>query len=167
MQIFLPSDNLHECAKALDDKRLNKIIVESAQIASTAIWINDCDLAETLVNENKIYLPTHEYHPLCKWASHSYLNYNFTTNYCLFLCMEYSMRFHKKHTTFSKWPFLSMVLPTVFKDFNQTNPINATTNHKHITDIYEAYRLELLYKWKTQKTKPVWTNRKQPEWFLK
>lgn len=40
MQIFLTSNNYNQCAKDLDDLRLNKIIIEAAQIASTAVWMN-------------------------------------------------------------------------------------------------------------------------------
>ena len=42
---------------------------------------------------------------------------------------------------------------------------NHTTNHKHITNIYEAYRLCLVEKWKNDKVAPKWTKRPVPEFY--
>ncbi len=72
MQIFWPEYDFKESAKVLDDKRLNKQIIELSQILSTAIWIEDCDLAETLYAGGKIYLPSHENHPVTKNCKYYY-----------------------------------------------------------------------------------------------
>ena len=97
MQIFRSDEDNRICAIHLDDKRLNKIITEVGQIASTAIWLNDCDIAETYTGCDLIYYPTHEYHPLCKWASANDWNYYEVVCYGLALCEEYTYRFHKVH----------------------------------------------------------------------
>lgn len=166
MQIFLTNKELRQCAKDLDDKRLNKIIVESMQIISTSFWINDCDAAETLYSEKKIYLPTHEHHPLVKWCAENNDNYSFVIIYCIHLCYEYKFRFGKFHKT------LNILYNLISKRYINFYPIeenikmpNATTNHKHIKNIYEAYKKELILKWNNDKIKPKWTKRDKPNWY--
>ena len=166
MQLFLTSPDYNQCAKDLDDKRLNKIIVESAQIASTALWMNNCDAAETITSNGLCYLPTHEKHPLCIWAASSYRNYLEVLRHGLALCKEYTFRTRKIHKTFNIIDHLRWgVFPFNFK-FQEypTQQPNCTTNHKHIDDVYKAYRLELLFKWANDKKAPTWTNRQRPNW---
>jgi len=168
MQIFLPSENIMECAKALDDKRLNKIVVESAQIASTVLWINDCDIAETLTANGKCYLPTHENHPLVRWCASSNENFSFVLDYLFELCVEYTYRFEKRHKTADILFSLANNSGRYVggKKVGVVTPINATTHYKHINwSVYEAYRLEMAYKWNNQKKPPVWTRRCKPSWY--
>jgi len=164
MQIFLTSPDYKQCAKDLDDKRLQKIIVESAQIASTALWMNNCDVAETLTSNGMCYLPTHEHHPLCKWAAESYGNYIEVLRYGIALCDEYYFRTRKIHKTFF---IISLMIRKIFAiDFKYheepTLQPNCTTNHKHIDNVYEAYWQELLYKWANDKQAPTCTIRNMP-----
>jgi hypothetical protein len=43
--------------------------------------------------------------------------------------------------------------------------ITYTTNHKHIENIYNAYKKELQLKWKHDKVAPKWTNRQTPNFY--
>ena len=162
MQMFLTSPDYTKCAQDLDDKRLNKIIVESAQIASTTLWILDCDKAETLTSKKECYLPTHENHPLVKWSCENYCNCRNILKYTFELCMEYLYRFGKTHKTLFIFESLSKSFyPYQFRK-NWKPPTvqpNCTTNHKHIEDVYEAYRKELMLKWNDSSK---WTKRKKP-----
>lgn len=167
MQIFLTDKSYEKCAIHLDDKRLNKIIIESAQIASTSLWINDCSLAETLYSEGKIYLPSHEHHPLCKWCADHGDNFVCVVSYSYVFCEEYEYRFGKPHATKKKLHYLMTCgYPeniTVFQPKIQMP--NCTTNNKHIDDIYLAYQKELCYKWDNDKVIPKWTRREKPIWY--
>lgn len=167
MNIFLTHKDMSIVAQHHDDKRLNKMIIEAAQIASTALWINNCDIAETMYAEGKIYLPTHENHPIVKWCSLGYMNYCRTTAYGLALCSEYYYRFNKRHNTFTK--LLSLVKLPIWEYPSQRLNIqqpNCTTNHKHIENVYEAYRQELCLKWSTlDKHEPKWTKRDVPVFY--
>lgn len=167
MQIFLTSPDMDTCARDLDDKRLNKIIVESAQIASTALWINNCDVAETMYANGHCYLPTHEHHPLVVWASENIGHYYFVLRYGKALCKEYKYRFGKVHKTRA---IISRLIVGMYSwDIDKNDMFcvmpNCTTNHKYVNDIYEAYRLCLLEKWQEQKVAPVWSNRIRPDWY--
>jgi len=61
MNIFVVSPDTMECAKALDDLRLNKMIIETAQLLSTAMRVQG-------YTGNDIYKSTHVNHPCAVWA---------------------------------------------------------------------------------------------------
>ena len=61
MNIFVISQNPDECAQALDDLRLNKMILETAQLLSTAIRFHG-------YTGNLAYKATHINHPCSIWA---------------------------------------------------------------------------------------------------
>ncbi len=65
MQLFVTDINPAVCARHLDDVRLNKIIVESAQLISTS--------HPELIH--KPYKATHINHPLVVWISEDIENY--------------------------------------------------------------------------------------------
>lgn len=161
MQLFIPSEYMSVSAAFLDDRRLNKQIVECAQIASTAIWINNCGFGEYLTSIDVAYLPTHEHHPLCRWAAENIHNILYCCELGLFCAWEYGNRFDKVHNTFIKLLRLMSHIKFTSEAINNTKPKspqpNCTTNHKHITNINESYRKELELKWKTDKIQPKWT----------
>jgi len=152
MQIFVISDDYKECALYLDDRRLNKQIIECCQILSTALWIENCDLAETLYSEDKIYLPTHENHPICRNTKYFYNNLLKYTFECI---VEWKYRFNKIHGC-NKY-LTNLKTYDIFNKYTAQPFINATTNHKHIDNLHEAYKQELQLKWKN--SKPKWTKR--------
>lgn len=160
MQIFWPENNYQASAQALDDRRLNKQILELGQILSTAIWIKDCGIAETLTAMKCIYLPSHENHPVIKNCKYYYYE---ALEYLRICCKEYRYRFHKKHKTSSMLHDFESQAYLFFK-YKRRPFINCTTNHKHIISTNDAYGLCLIEKWGTDKTQPKWTNRPRPTW---
>lgn len=165
MQIFRTSPCDKMCALHLDDKRLNKIILESMQIISTALWLNDCPKAESLCAQGIIYLPSHEKHPLCRWASEHSWNLFSVFSYGINLYNEYKYRFEKGHKAGEKlhdlfWSqSLSSYLPR--KKGSPSLQPNCTKHFKHLP-LYYAYTAELNYKWRRDKKSPTWTKRNQP-----
>lgn len=63
MNIFVTDISPIVSAQALDDKRVVKMILESAQLLSSAIFIN----SQSIYND--IYKPTHLKHPCTIWTS--------------------------------------------------------------------------------------------------
>ena len=124
--------------------------------------MNDCDIAETYTAKGLIYYPTHEYHPLCKWASANDFNYFGVVCYGLALCEEYTYRFHKVHAVQGMLSFLSHLHITNRE--KQSDQPNCTKHFKHLP-LYQAYKSELVFKWKRDKYKPMWTNRSTPEFY--
>jgi hypothetical protein len=157
MNIFVSSFDPKEAAKALDDKRLIKMILETAQILSTNI-----NLAGLRPGP---YRTTHANHPCTKWARECHENYLWLCAHFSCLCNEYTNRFHKIHKCsqyrelfyncstdliYNKQGFTSFPNCTVFKDIKETT---------------RAYRLYLNKKWTEDKRKPKWTNTLPPEWI--
>jgi hypothetical protein len=161
MQLFITSPYYRTCAINLDDKRLNKQIIEGCQILSTAIWTENCDIAETLYAEGKIYLPMHEFHPL---VIHSKYNYLETCKFIFECIVEWKHRFGKVHGC-NKYLGCLMLHAGLFDKYTQKPFINSTTNHKHIENVYESYKKELTFKWNNDI--PKFTNRAMPEWGIK
>lgn len=83
---FLYDTNLN--AKLLDDKRVVKMIVETTQLLSNALFLND---------EMPIYKPTHLKHPCSIWAAKSSGNWLWLKKYGLALANEYTKRYGKIH----------------------------------------------------------------------
>jgi hypothetical protein len=160
MQIFYSYPDLKKCAEFLDDSRLNKQCLESAQILSTVLWIKDCGLAETMYKQGQLYLPSHEHHPIVKWVAMSGGNFRFAVDFFHAVLVEFKNRFGKQHAS-SK--FLDNFHPWLVS-WDKTDLIpfpNCTTNHKHIDDVNEAYRLELQLKWENDKRFPKFTKGKK------
>jgi len=75
-------------AQSLDNLRVVKMIVESCQILSTAMWNNGVPAP---------YKPTHTNHPCVKWATESYVNFFNLAVHAEALLAEYNRRFGKIH----------------------------------------------------------------------
>lgn len=83
MNIFVVDYSPHRAARALCDKHIVKMPLETAQILST-------------INGGP-YLPTHENHPCVKWAGSTQRNYTWLAEHGLELCKEYTRRYGKVH----------------------------------------------------------------------
>jgi len=137
MQIFYPKKSLQESAEYLSDLRLNKQILEICQICSTAIWIEDCSTAEGLYKAQQIYLPSHEHHPIIRNCKHYYEK---ALEYLEELLIEFTLRTNKVHSC-SRIHLHLQNQSERFQKYPKWDFQNHTTNHKHISDINEAYQL--------------------------
>jgi hypothetical protein len=77
MNIFATYSNAHDSAFALDDKRAIKMILESAQLMSTAIH---------LCGGKAPYKATHPNHPVSIWARQTNTNYWWLLEHYQALC---------------------------------------------------------------------------------
>jgi hypothetical protein len=91
LNIFYLDHDVSECAKAHCDKHTTKMILEYAQLLSTAHYVLDGEVVG--------YKPTHKNHPCAVWVRESMLNYNYV--FLLFdaLLKEYTLRYGKEHST--------------------------------------------------------------------
>ena len=83
--------NPNVAATHLDDTRLNKMILETAQILSTNNYLLNLSY--------KPYKLTHQNHPCTVWARQSAANTLWLIDYLYALCTEYKHRFNKEHKT--------------------------------------------------------------------
>jgi len=94
MNIFYLSTNADECARYHCDKHVVKMILETAQMLSTAHRVLDGD---ELADEKKLYKKVHVNHPSTKWVRKSYANYLWAYDLLYSLCKEYTFRYNKYH----------------------------------------------------------------------
>ena len=172
MNIFILSWNFKECAEFHFDRHVVKMIIELAQILSTAHFLLDEETANSL--RPNIYKSTHKNHPCCKWIIEHVNNYFFTLGLAFALCDEYTFRYEKIHKTQTVLMFLKENIPKypppskeeilLVGPHNVTQPALAMPeNFKVKGDAIMSY---MLY-YHTEKKKHIrsWKKRKPPEWF--
>ena len=159
MNIFVVDQDTMKCAQALDDLRLNKMIIETAQLLSTAMRVQG-------YAGNDIYKSTHVNHPCAIWARESSENYRWLLLYMSDLVEERNRRTGKDHKSYQIFNTLCggpKLMPQgpmtqfancsayLYADFNKTG-------------IFRAYQLTLIDKWAKDKRPPKWTNASKPSW---
>lgn len=165
MNIFVTHTCPEICAQSLDNKRMVKMVLETAQILSTAIFINN-----PMGNYSYIYKPTHLKHPCTLWASLTSSNWQWLLKHFISLCHEYTWRYKKTHASYKILPYL-----TSYKEMIKEGPLTPFANctraealkidFKHMEDTHEAYRQYLSRKWQNDKHPPLWTHRNTPIWY--
>jgi len=90
MNIFAVSDDPRMAALELPDKLIPKMIVESAQMLSTAHRVLDGDERADMLH---LYKKAYENHPSCIWVRKDAMNYWWLWMHALTLCEEYKWRF--------------------------------------------------------------------------
>lgn len=182
MNIFYLAHNPVEAARSHLDKHVVKMILEYAQLLSTAHRV--IDGKETIIlsktgrkkkvwqldddRDSLLYAATHINHPSAIWARQNKLNYDYL--YALFIatCDEYTYRYGKVHLTDSKLRNLLKEFPKNIKDTNQSQVWHGPTpampdECKVAGDHLASYRKYYIDK-KADMAK--WTNREPPSWFI-
>lgn len=160
MNIFATDPNPIIAASHLDDKRVIKMVLESAQMLCTALHIHGAShLAK--------YKSTHVNHPSNVWCRENNSNYGWLLMHFKALADEYAFRTGKIHKTSLLFPDLYIGATYLLKGKLTDIPNCAARtdmgiSYKHISDTYEAYRLYLIDRWSKDKLKPKWTNRTRP-----
>ena len=157
MNLFVLDKNFNKNAQYHCDVHF-KLIIESAQMASTAHWEN---------NSKTLYKPTHKNHPVNIWVRQSLLNYNWCCCYGLSLCKEYTYRRKKIHKTEEILKWLKNNPPKI-PNIGLTTFYLAVPDQYKQKDPVESYRLYYIndkqYN-KSGKWMLKYTNRDLPEWF--
>ena len=143
MNIFVVSDDPFKCAKALDDLRLNKMVLETAQLLSTAAH---------LTGSTVTYRPTHVNHPCSVWVRTSINNYMWTMLLFDALCEEYLRRSNKRHKCETLRDELLNGMANM--PAGPRTPFANCTPYKQL-ETTQAYKMTLLEKWFSNSRKTV------------
>lgn len=162
MNIFAVSPDPLICAKYLDDRRLVKMVLETAQILSTARIVK---------GKSAPYKLTHQSHPVVVWAKKKYVHRVWLAFLLREYYMEYRLRFRKEHQAWIKMekcvaPYLRQPLPVNLKFANCAAHAGYSVSFKHISDVHKAYKLYLKKRWKLENKdgyKPRFTSRNAPK----
>lgn len=162
MNVFYLDKDPQRCAQAYYDRHVVKMILETAQMLSTAHRVVDKDV---LSNEYNLvlYKKTHENHPSSRWVRESFENYVWAYRLLSFLCQEYTYRYGKKHATERLLPILCYA-PEELESSKFTAPPSVMPVEYQISDSslvnYRNYYIN--GKYALQK----YTRRESPNWLL-
>ena len=182
MNIFYLDHNPVEAARSHLDKHVVKMILEYAQLLSTAHRVLDGVLTvglsksgrkrkQYVLNDERdqvLYSATHINHPSAVWVRQNKANYDYL--YALFVstCDEYTHRYGKTHLTDSKLREVLHEFPkNIYSDDKLHvwhGPTPAMPDECKIAgDHIASYRKYYIDK---KADMAMWTNREPPEWFI-
>lgn len=164
MNIFFVDRSPRLAAIALVDRHVTKMIVESAQLLSTAHRVLDGDDQLKLhdARESVLYRATHRNHPSAVWVRSSVENYLWLVEHTFGLLDEYAHRYGKKHKT-GELMYVLQSPPHALQAFDFTEPPCAMPDEFLISsDPVENYRA---YYRVGKSSLHSWKNRTPPEWI--
>jgi hypothetical protein len=177
LNIFFVDSDPVVAAQSLVDKHVVKMILESAQLLSTAHRLLDGEEFEGKTKtgrkakrwklhdarENVIYSATHINHPSAVWCRQSVENYNWLVDHFFALMLEYNYRYNKQHKCYGELSYMLSSPPKNLQNYDWTEmPSCMADEYKISTDPIENYR-NYYIRGKSHIHK--WTNREQPDWI--
>lgn len=158
MNIFVTSLDPVQSALWLDDKRVNKMITESAQMLSTVLRRHG-------YSSDEIYKSAYERHPCTLWTGRTSGNFSWLVDHALGLCAIYRCLQYRDHGAARV-----VRCADINRGIIPAGPLQEfedCTEFKDRTDltVIERYRLFMNLKWNTRdKSPPVWRKRELPPW---
>lgn len=175
MNLFYLDKPIDKCAEAHVDRHVVKMIVEAAQLLSTAHRVLDgeeyYDKTSNGRNikrwrlyderEDLIYKATHVNHPCARWTRETVNQYLWTYEYFMALMEEYEYRYGKRHKCLGYFSMLLGSPPHNLKKMGWSDPPAAMPDEYKTDDVMESYRnyyregKKHLHSWK-HRDPPVW-----------
>lgn len=158
MNIFYLDKNPELAANYHCDKHVCKMIVEYAQLLSTAHHVLD---GEGFLFKYQIYKKTHENHPSALWARENRENYRWLFQCLLQLLRDYEERYNKEHKTKALLRYL-IFFPKQSLNGDRTDPPQCMPDQYKSKDAVQAYRNYYIgekghfAKWKNAVMPPWW-----------
>ena len=177
MNIFYIDESPVQAAQWMVDRHVVKMILESAQLLSTAHRLLDGEefIGKTKTGrkakrwklydsrEDVLYQATHINHPSAVWCRKSVENYNWLADHLHALLQEYTHRYGKKHKVEGDLSYMLMSPPKNLQEYDMTTMPSAMADEYKISDDpiinYRNY-----YK-NGKASLHSWKNRQPPEWI--
>jgi len=181
MNLFILDENPTKAAQLQCDKHVVKMIVESAQMLSTAHRMLDgyvekrpSKSGKRIINywvhpkqimEERLYKAVHHNHPCTVWTMKTDANYVWHYDHFMALLDEYTFRYGKEHGS-AKLKHTLLQPPRNIAQGKLT-PFALAMKHEpqciHEGDPVRSY--QEYYQTKQDRFKMAWTKRDIPEWF--
>lgn len=176
MNIFFLDKDPQLAAEYHHDKHVVKMILETAQLLSTAHRILDGEqyidqssgrkikrwqMKDSFIDE-RLYKATHMNHPSNIWARETDANYQWLYRLFVCLCHEYTHRYGKVHATCKKLAVILSQTPRNIKHGAMTNMPQAMPDEYRTHDSVQAYRN---YYISAKKNQSKYTKRDEPSWL--
>jgi hypothetical protein len=182
INIFYIDHNPVQAARWMVDKHVVKMILESAQLLSTAHRVLDGKLVDGIrVNldtgktrkvkayvlpdsrDSVLYSATHVNHPSAVWCRQSVQNYTWLVDHMYALMAEYTHRYHKEHKVQGEISYMLQSPPFNLKQWEWTSMPSCMAEEYIISeDPIVNYRN---YYKKGKQRMFSWKNRQPPEWI--
>ena len=136
MNIFVLDKDPRMAAKYMDDVRLPKMCVESAQMMASALRRHGAtDEQMPLTKAGKPYKGGYKHHPCTVWAGDCEGNFNWLVHHAVALCEEYEKRFGKRHACHD--PIIDMSALEMTLNPNRVEPMSLTPFAQAMPDEYK------------------------------
>ena len=155
MNIFFLDRDPAACAEYHCDKHVSKMIVEYAQLMSTAHHEHGSTLAP------QCYQRTHVNHPSAVWARDSADHYSWLFKLFVHLNGVYTQRYHRIHLTFDKLVGVIKNAPALIPDAGWCDPPQCMPDEFKAADTVTAYRNYYC----GGKSFARWQHSPAPDWF--
>ena len=159
MNIFYLHKNPERAAEMHCDKHVVKMILETAQLMSTAHRFLDGD---RYADKNGLYKLTHKNHPTAIWVRKSKENYMWTWNLLDALLQEYTKRYNKHHATGRLHEPLFKCPDNIEHNLSFSDPPLCMPEEYKTDDAIESYRN---YYINDKASFATWKVSPTPEWF--
>ena len=180
MNLFILDKDPVKAAQLQCDKHVVKMIVESAQMLSTAHRMLDghetrrpSKSGKTMSKywelfderEHVLYKAVHMHHPCTVWTMKTNDNYKWHYEHFVALCDEYQYRYGKVHGTDKLLRDVLAATPrNIPIGYLTKQPLAMKSNPECMfEDVVKSYRA--FYQTKQSRFKMAWTCRPIPEWF--
>ena len=161
MNIFALDKCPMQSAQWLDDIRKNKMILESAQMLSTAVRVlsPDTDLS--------VYKVAYLNHPCTIWARQSRDNFKWLLSHMshLFLQKDGLHKSANLLTDFQKYADSGYFPNEELTPFaNCARNLERGVDYSDVDDVHQAYRMYMNDRWKETNITLTWRWGREPEW---
>ena len=153
MNIFILDKTPELCAQNHCDKHVSKMILESAQMLCTVLWISGREAP---------YKPVHAKHPCTLWAGASLENWLWLKNLSVSLNEEFCWRYDRTTPHKSAQVIQSLSPPPIESKGLQQHPQCMPDQYKVSDDPITAYRNYYI----GEKHFAKWTKREAPQWYM-
>lgn len=181
MNIFYLHHDPETCAQMHNDKHVVKMILEYAQLLSTAHRVLDGVEEQALSKsgrkqkvwrlsdnrEQHVYKASHINHPSAKWVRHYEGHYSWLFAMWVELLREYTFRYNKVHTSERLVEHLVHIPKNIPKNVQWSAPWRAMPDEFKVDRSIPNYTIESYraYYLGTKVKMSRWTNRPMPQWF--
>ena len=143
MNIFVLDEDPAQAARYLDDVRLPKMCVESAQMMASALRRHGATGEQMpLTKKGTPYIGGYKHHPCTVWAGDSRANFVWLSLHAIEQCKEYTRRFGKEHACYGPINHMACMWKTAKFEENYMTPFAQAMpdEYKYDDDVVKAYR---------------------------
>lgn len=157
MNLFYLDRDLRLCAEYHNDRHVVKMILEYAQLMSTAHRVINPGKCN-----QKLYNLTHQNHPSAVWVRQSHQHYDMLYEMWRYLCEEYTFRYFKTHATDTLLKRVLSNPPRGTPSGCFVDPPQCMPPEYQRDDVVDGYRA---YYMGAKRDLAQWTLRGRPEWY--